>query len=786
MKRILYTASFFIIITILGVLWFGTGNYIPMSGIIGRYSPVRNWYEYLTHFGVSWMIGIVVAGAIAIFVRTILTTAQRHWCDRNFKLIALSLYFFSLLLGAKANQMVYAAISFMGFDLYPFLLSYTLMAGVLYVLYTIAERMRQTRENVPGYDRRRIRSIGLILKLSITGMIIFLITLLFRGSDWNYSMQVRIRMARVSWDESDIVRVLSINTLGLSHSSYLEAMAKITTTLTSAGVKVIIVPLPEGIGETDYLRDEAITAIARHGNVVFAIPAKDRSLPTPFSIDRPVKRTTPITYGVISAAARIWYYPDRYYPLSYWENESEELVPDVSVQAVRLYRGYSDNSELSIQGNAFIMPGYKTGLMKDQSTFINPRIFISYADELFAHINEVSDSITYTKQGVLLSDKFSQAPWTTYSGKIVIIQPPAMYLTKINNFTGVYATIIHNILENQQMWPLDRWTPYITIAAITMTLLCILFLNTVRRVVAIILFIFMQWYFYYWLVASYFIIVEPLPPILATMLGLFAFSFVLLAHDRKMQERIEKQRLQEELKTAHDMQMGLMPTHDPVVPGYDISGVCRPAYEVGGDYFDYLWLNDEKTKIGIAIADVSGKAMKAAITAVMTSGMVYREISGQDSPRTILMHINRPLYLKTDRRMFTAMSFGVIDIHENTLSYSNAGQISPLLRRGSEIQSIKVEGPRLPLGVQEIVEYGETTVKLVSGDVIVFLTDGIVEAKNEKREFWGFERMEASARKLDLSMTAKQIVDAILAEVTQFAGSAHQHDDMTVVVVKVN
>ncbi len=141
----------------------------------------------------------------------------------------------------------------------------------------------------------------------------------------------------------------------------------------------------------------------------------------------------------------------------------------------------------------------------------------------------------------------------------------------------------------------------------------------------------------------------------------------------------EQDRLKQELKAAHDMQMGLVPKEDPIVKGLDISGICLPANEVGGDFFDYVWLDKKKTKLGIALADVSGKAMKAAMTAVMTSGMLYSEVQKSKSPREILARINQPLYLRTDKPIFTALSFAVLDTRVKKLTYSSAGQSMPIL-----------------------------------------------------------------------------------------------------------
>ena len=246
----------------------------------------------------------------------------------------------------------------------------------------------------------------------------------------------------------------------------------------------------------------------------------------------------------------------------------------------------------------------------------------------------------------------------------------------------------------------------------------------------------------------------------------------------------EQTRLSTELNAAREMQMGLMPKEDPVVRGFDISGICLPANEVGGDFFDYVWLDDRKTKLGIAVADVSGKAMRAAITAVMTSGMIYQEIENGGSPKRILRKINKPLYMKIDDRMFTALSFAVLDIRKKELRFSNAGQMYPALHRNGRVMMLEVKGARLPLGIKENVPYNELVVKLKRGDTIVFYTDGIPEAKNDQDDFYGFERFKELVAKLDGS-SAREIRDRILDDVKSFTGQSPQYDDMTVVVMLV-
>jgi serine phosphatase RsbU (regulator of sigma subunit)/ligand-binding sensor domain-containing protein len=268
-----------------------------------------------------------------------------------------------------------------------------------------------------------------------------------------------------------------------------------------------------------------------------------------------------------------------------------------------------------------------------------------------------------------------------------------------------------------------------------------------------------------------------------SVLALLFVGYGVYRH--KLHDDLEKARIASELKAAHDMQMGLMPTSDPVVEGFDISGICKPAEAVGGDFFDYFWLDEEKTKFGIALVDVSDKALKGALTAVMTSGMVNSEAGYSQSPSIILQKINAALYRKTEKNAFTTMSLAVIDTKKRALAFANAGMTEPMLLRNGKVQYLKVEGMRLPLGIQRKVLYQGVMVPLQAGDVVFFYTDGLPEAMNENQEMFDFDRLEACMRDLSSSTRAVEIVETLLSEVKKFCGAAKPHDDMTLVVVRV-
>jgi len=257
--------------------------------------------------------------------------------------------------------------------------------------------------------------------------------------------------------------------------------------------------------------------------------------------------------------------------------------------------------------------------------------------------------------------------------------------------------------------------------------------------------------------------------------------------EAQAQLKAEKDRLAQELKAAHDMQMGLLPQTGLVIEGIDISGTCLPASEVGGDYFNYIWMNEENTELGVAVGDVSGKAMKAAMIATIASGMLQSEIKAGGSTGDILSRQNTLLYLVTGKITFVAFSLAAINIKDRILRFSNAGLWEPIVKRGRELFYLKTTGNKLPLGIIEKGTYEESSIELREGDVVVFYTDGVIEATDDSNEMYGYERLERVISNFaDVEgRSARSLIDEVLADVSKFAGGSEQEDDMTLVVVKV-
>jgi sigma-B regulation protein RsbU (phosphoserine phosphatase) len=240
-----------------------------------------------------------------------------------------------------------------------------------------------------------------------------------------------------------------------------------------------------------------------------------------------------------------------------------------------------------------------------------------------------------------------------------------------------------------------------------------------------------------------------------------------------------------ELQTAHNAQMAIMPLSDPDIRGFDISGTCIPANTVGGDFYDYIWLNKEKTRLGIAVGDVSGKAMQAAMIAVMSDGMLVSKADELRSVKDIMTHLNHSLYTKTDKIMYTALCLASLDIKSREFTFSLAAFNEPILKRGSSTINLKTSGNVFPLGSFEDSTYQERTINLEYGDVITIYTDGISEAWSKKEDFYETEKLQDLLRSLDTDgLSATDIKDSIIIDVRDFYGGAKPSDDMTVVVIK--
>lgn len=279
-----------------------------------------------------------------------------------------------------------------------------------------------------------------------------------------------------------------------------------------------------------------------------------------------------------------------------------------------------------------------------------------------------------------------------------------------------------------------------------------------------------------------------LPPIWLTPWFLIltigsAIALGTILYRRRIRESLEQGRILHQIQVAREMQMSLMPQKPPEIDGWDIASYCRPAREVGGDYFDFFWLDAEHTQLGVAVVDVSGKSMEAAIIAVMTSGLLHGAITSRQNPEAILSALNETLYRKTPKNAFTTAFLTAIDLPTGTMDFANAGQIQPMLLRSGRVTRLTVPGLRVPLAALAHVTYESEHLQLLPGDLLLLYTDGLCEAMNDERQMFGHDRIEhILTTKADVS--CEQVVQTILRDMDQFTEGRSPHDDITLVAIR--
>jgi serine phosphatase RsbU (regulator of sigma subunit) len=263
---------------------------------------------------------------------------------------------------------------------------------------------------------------------------------------------------------------------------------------------------------------------------------------------------------------------------------------------------------------------------------------------------------------------------------------------------------------------------------------------------------------------------------------------VALENARLFEENLEKGRMEEELKIAHDLQSSMLPETAPDIPGYQVAARSISAREVGGDFYDFITIGEkpEDQKLGLVIGDVSGKAVSGALV-MAAARSVFRVLSSEKVTVQEVMNAgNKRLKNDIKKGMFVALLYAVINPSARSITLANAGQTQPvLLRRGdTESRFIDSEGDKFPLGIVENCHYQEAKLELSKGDTVLFYTDGVVEAMNPDKEMYGFERLMDLVDR-NSGSGAQELLETIMEDVTNFAGDAVQHDDITIVVVTV-
>ncbi len=244
---------------------------------------------------------------------------------------------------------------------------------------------------------------------------------------------------------------------------------------------------------------------------------------------------------------------------------------------------------------------------------------------------------------------------------------------------------------------------------------------------------------------------------------------------------LERRRLEKELAIARDIQLSFLPREAPAIAGFDLAGAARPHAEVGGDYYDYIRVSD--TRLGLAIADSSGKGIPAALLMAGFRMSLLAEIRNEFAIRAVMRKVNSLLHESTERDKFVTAFYGVLDIKHRALIFTNAGHNPPILaREDGTIERLTAGG--VALGVLPDAHYEERPLALRDRDVLLLYTDGVSEAESPTGEQYGQHRLERLLVRLR-ERSAQEILDGVVDDVLAWAGERGQNDDLTLMVVKV-
>lgn len=244
-------------------------------------------------------------------------------------------------------------------------------------------------------------------------------------------------------------------------------------------------------------------------------------------------------------------------------------------------------------------------------------------------------------------------------------------------------------------------------------------------------------------------------------------------------DQYENERLREEMESAHNIQARLMPSQAPPVEGYDLTGISLPCYEVGGDYFDFL--THPSGDLFLALGDVSGKGLDAAITMSSLHASVQAQVEGGSSLQELQQRVNTYLCRTTPYNRFATLFSARLNPTTHRLRYINAGN-APALHLSTE-GIHRLEATSMPVGMMPDCQPLEKSVQLAPGDILAVFSDGLTEAENEVGEEFGLDRIEEVLQRYATSSTPK-LRDKLDERLAEFAADQGSSDDLTVILLK--
>lgn len=264
------------------------------------------------------------------------------------------------------------------------------------------------------------------------------------------------------------------------------------------------------------------------------------------------------------------------------------------------------------------------------------------------------------------------------------------------------------------------------------------------------------------------------------MAALSVHSAIALENARLYAMERQSIMLEKELSSARAVQMSLLPHGAPSVPGYEIFGRTEPAQWVGGDYFDFIDLSDNK--VALCLGDVTGKGLPAALLMANIQAILRSQMMGGATPRRIMYRTNKLLRQSITEGKFVTLFYSILDAEKHWLVFTNAGHENPYLVKREGTVTRLVTGGTV-LGILDDLFYEEEAVPLDPGDVIIVFSDGVTEAINSSEEMYGQQRLEECLM-VNRHLPAEQLAGAVEASVKTFAGPVPMRDDLTLLVIR--
>src|ERR687893_1327348 len=240
---------------------------------------------------------------------------------------------------------------------------------------------------------------------------------------------------------------------------------------------------------------------------------------------------------------------------------------------------------------------------------------------------------------------------------------------------------------------------------------------------------------------------------------------------QQQQEAQERERIEQELRVARLIQQTLLPKTLPELPGYDVAAYYQPAREVGGDFYDFLELEDGQ--LGLVVGDVTDKGVPAALVMATTRTMLRASAQRLFSPGEVLRRANDALVTDIPPNMFITCLYAILEPESGRLVYTNAGHDPPYLRRsGGDCEELRARG--MPLGLMPGMQYEEKEIVLEAGESVLFYSDGLVEAHDPEGEMFGFPRLRALVTE---HSEETSLLDFLMKELYSFTGQGWEQED---------